>query len=90
MSPVDSWTMPRSATSRWAWVPLPAPGGPRRMMSNGLSPVGDGAARQRRRPPFSFAFLIKSPYWCAIKWLWIWLTVSIVTLTTISRLVPPR
>ena len=37
----------------------------------------------------SFAFLIRSPYWCAIKWLWIWLTVSIVTLTTISRLVPP-
>ena len=32
---------------------------------------------------------MRSPYWCAIKWLWIWLTVSIVTLTTISRLVPP-
>src|SRR3954469_14672042 len=34
MSPVESWTMPRSAWSRAACVPLPAPGGPRRMMLN--------------------------------------------------------
>ena len=32
MSPVESWTIPRCSTSRLAWVPLPAPGGPRRMM----------------------------------------------------------
>src|SRR3569623_3634918 len=32
MSPVDIWTIPRLATRRSAWVPLPAPGGPRRMM----------------------------------------------------------
>src|ERR1044072_1746911 len=32
ISPVDSWIIPRSPWSRWAWVPLPAPGGPRRMM----------------------------------------------------------
>src|SRR3569623_1961533 len=32
MSPVDIWPIPRSATSRSAWVPLPAPGGPKRMM----------------------------------------------------------
>src|SRR5262245_18020087 len=33
MSPVDSCTMPRFWTSRCACVPLPAPGGPNRMMS---------------------------------------------------------
>src|SRR5882724_2017866 len=32
MSPVESWTRPRSCCRRCAWVPLPAPGGPRRMM----------------------------------------------------------
>src|SRR6185437_8749262 len=32
MSPVDSWIIPRSACSRAAWVPFPAPGGPNRMM----------------------------------------------------------
>src|SRR3954462_10291454 len=32
MSPVDSWIMPRVACSRAACVPLPAPGGPKRMM----------------------------------------------------------
>src|SRR5215210_3200626 len=32
MSPVDSWTIPRFACSRAAWVPLPAPGGPSRTM----------------------------------------------------------
>src|ERR1700741_2857048 len=32
MSPVESWTMPRSVTSLAAWVPLPAPGGPSNMM----------------------------------------------------------
>ena len=87
MSPVDSWTMPRSrSTSRLAWVPLPAPGGPSRMMFSRRPPI----ARGHRRAFLSFAFLIRSPYWWAIRWLWIWVTVSIVTLTTISRLVPPR
>src|SRR5215210_5616297 len=32
MSPVDSWTIPRFAWSRAAWVPFPAPGGPSRTM----------------------------------------------------------
>src|SRR3546814_19662077 len=44
----------------------------------------------RARPPFSLAFLMRSPYWWAMRWLWICVTVSIVTLTTISRLLPPR
>src|SRR3989344_9222346 len=35
MSPVDSCFMPRSSTRRWAWVPLPAPGGPKRMIFMG-------------------------------------------------------
>src|ERR1044072_7002800 len=37
MSPVESWTMPRSASRRLAWVPFPAPGGPNRMIFNALS-----------------------------------------------------
>src|SRR5512139_2699297 len=44
----------------------------------------------RALPPFNLALLIRSPYWWAIRWLWICVTVSIVTLTTISKLVPPR
>jgi hypothetical protein len=32
MSPVESWTIWRSRTSRSACVPFPAPGGPNRMM----------------------------------------------------------
>src|SRR3989338_1871786 len=32
ISPVESCTMARSSTRRLAWVPLPAPGGPRRMI----------------------------------------------------------
>src|SRR6267143_5565092 len=31
MSPVESWGIPNRAVSRLAWVPFPAPGGPRRM-----------------------------------------------------------
>src|SRR5690606_16420329 len=31
MSPVESWRMPCFSTSRAAWVPLPAPGGPSRI-----------------------------------------------------------
>ena len=34
----DSWVMPRPSTSILAWVPLPAPGGPRRMMFIAASP----------------------------------------------------
>src|SRR3546814_4076154 len=44
----------------------------------------------QRRPPRKRAFLMSPAYWCASRWLWIWVTVSIVTFTTISRLVPPR
>src|SRR5215210_4994303 len=39
MSPVDSWTIPRSAWRRVAWVPLPAPGGPSRTMFMGAESV---------------------------------------------------
>src|SRR5215218_8219645 len=46
MSPVDSWTMPRLAIRRCACVPLPAPGGPRRMMSMAYPPC-----RPRRSAP---------------------------------------
>src|SRR6266851_4294016 len=42
------------------------------------------------RRPLSFAFLISPSYWCANKCEWICATVSIVTLTTIRRLVPPK
>ena len=81
-----------------------APLGPRLTLTGDVNHVGrrhdvefftdapysrvDGSYRSR--PPFSFAFLIRSPYWCASRWLWICVTVSIVTLTTIKRLVPPR
>src|SRR3546814_12159257 len=40
----------------------------------------------QRRPPRKRAFLMSPSYWCASRWLWIWVTVSIVTFTTISRL----
>src|SRR5690606_28691364 len=40
--------------------------------------------------PRSFAFLISPSYWCANRWLWIWATVSMVTLTAISSEVPPK
>ena len=36
MSPVDNCTMPRSCSSMEAWVPLPAPGGPKRIMFIGV------------------------------------------------------
>src|SRR6516164_838677 len=42
------------------------------------------------RRPLSFAFLIRPSYWCANRCEWICATVSIVTLTTINRLVPPK
>ncbi len=40
--------------------------------------------------PRSFAFLIRPSYWWASKWLWIWATVSMVTLTAMSSDVPPK
>ena len=40
--------------------------------------------------PRSRAFLIRPSYWCAIRCDWICATVSMVTETTISRLVPPK
>src|SRR5689334_4888483 len=51
MSPVDSWIIPRLACSRAACVPLPAPGGPRRMMfiMAALSPAPLSSAPSRRR-----------------------------------------
>src|SRR6185312_5055432 len=44
----------------------------------------------QRRAPRSLAFLMRPSYCCAIRWLWICATVSIVTLTTIRIEVPPR
>ena len=43
-----------------------------------------------RVSPRSFDFLIRPSYWCASRCDWICATVSMVTLTTISRLVPPK
>src|SRR5690606_1428979 len=43
-----------------------------------------------RRAPLSLDFLMRPSYWCASRWLWIWETVSMVTLTTMSREVPPK
>ena len=49
MSPVESCGMPSRSTRRTAWVPLPAPGGPSRMIlidvpltSSTPSPPGEG------------------------------------------------
>ena len=42
------------------------------------------------RAPLSRAFLMRPSYCCAMRWLWIWATVSMVTLTTISSDVPPK
>src|SRR5690606_38747418 len=42
------------------------------------------------RAPRSLDFLIRPSYWCASRWLCIWATVSMVTLTTISSDVPPK
>src|SRR5690606_1202531 len=49
MLPVESWTMPRSSTRRLACVPLPAPGGPSRMMFMSASPCF-GRARLAAHP----------------------------------------
>jgi hypothetical protein len=32
MSPVEMWGMPKRLASRFAWVPLPLPGGPMKMI----------------------------------------------------------
>src|SRR4029079_2356837 len=42
------------------------------------------------RRPLSLDLRITPSYWCAIKCDWICDTVSIVTVTTIRRLVPPK
>ena len=42
-----------------------------------------------RRAPRSFDFLSSPSYCCAIRWLWICATVSMVTETTIRIEVPP-
>ena len=64
-----------------------------------FEPLRLGALAGARRPekdqvhqrrPRSRAFLISPSYWCASRCEWICATVSIVTLTTIKRLVPPK
>src|SRR5882672_1717571 len=44
MSPVESWTRPRSCCRSCAWVPLPAPGGPRRIKF--IDPLSSAPAAQ--------------------------------------------
>jgi hypothetical protein len=55
MSPVESWTIALPSTSRRAWVPLPAPGGPEEDDVGGHADLcvvghggGVGPAAQRR------------------------------------------
>src|SRR3954470_6670168 len=48
MSPVESWTIARCSTRRLAWVPLPAPGGPRRRMFIAAESPAPEAALQLR------------------------------------------
>ena len=56
--------------------------GPRRSQQNEV--------HMRLVAPLSFDFLMRPSYWCASRWLWIWATVSIVTLTAINSDVPPK
>src|ERR1700704_2165567 len=44
MSPVESWTRPRPCCRSCAWVPLPAPGGPRRIKF--IDPLSSAPAAQ--------------------------------------------
>ena len=78
ISPVDIWTILNLLIRNFAWVPFPAPGGPNNIKFIYLL------------APLNFVFLIKPEYLWAIKWDWAWATVSIETVTTISKLVPPR
>ena len=77
MSPVESCGRPRCLRQDLC---LRALAGARRSEQNQI----------QRRAPRSFAFLMRPSYCCAIRWLWICATVSIVTLTTIRIDVPPR
>ena len=81
MSPVESWTMPTLVLQP---LGLGALAGARR-------PQKDDVHRPPQRPlPRSRAFLMRPSYWWASRCAWIWVTVSSVTDTTISRLVPPK
>src|SRR5438309_4921696 len=53
MSPIETWTMPRSSASICACVPLPAPGGPSRMMFISELPL---RARGALPPPRALQF----------------------------------
>ena len=55
--------------------------------SYGPSPSSPSSSFRRS---LSLAFLTRPSYWLARRWEWIWPTVSMVTETTISRLVPPK
>ena len=65
-----------ASTRILACVPLPTPGGPSRI------------SLTRLRPPRRERFTRPS-YCCAMRWLWIWLMVSSVTVTMMSSDVPP-
>ena len=67
----------------------------RLLQTLGLGPLA-GARRsqedQVHRPPLPFTRLLRinPSYWCASRWDWICVTVSMVTDTMIIRLVPPK
>src|SRR5580704_4600392 len=50
MSPVEMWGMAKSSRRRSAWVPLPAPGGPRRIRFNSDTTRGSLSAHAHRVP----------------------------------------
>ena len=89
MSPVDSWIMPRS---RLEPLRLGALAGPRRAKKDDVQHCGAPPCRRRLAAAAALqlrlldqvAILMRNQVALDLA------TVSIVTLTTISRLVPPR
>ena len=63
------------STKYFDWVPLPAPGGPNKIIFTYLP---------------NFVFLINCSYWELINLVWICVTVSIATTTTIKIEAPPK
>ena len=76
MSPVESWGMLYVLTRICAWVPFPAPGGPRNINLIYAFPSNE---------TFDHALILLGNQMALI-----WLTVSSVTVTMMSSEVPPR